>query len=94
MVRKYRRTRGGFRYGRKTGKRVSTPGERLIGKNYRRKGIATALKHIGLSWAKNTHYDKIRTNNVSTNSGMLHINTSAGFKFLPGWIIFEKKLNN
>ena len=38
MIRKYRRSRGGFRYGRKTGKRVSTPGEKVIGRSSRRKG--------------------------------------------------------
>ncbi len=65
-----------------------------VRKEYRRRGIATALKHIGLAWAKDNGYDWIRTDNVSTNKGMLHININAGFKFMPSWIIFEKIMPN
>ena len=61
--------------------------------NYRRKGIATALKHTGLTWAKNQGYEWIRTDNVATNEGMLSINIRVGFKFMPAWLMFDKLLN-
>ena len=61
-------------------------------RKYRRKGIATALKHTCLIWAKNRRYKFIRTNNVESNKGMLSINLQAGFKFMPSWLVFEKIL--
>ena len=57
---------------------------------YRRKGVATALKHTSLAWAKNQGYKWIRTDNAATNEGMLSINIKVGFKFMPAWILFEK----
>jgi len=59
-------------------------------RKYRRKGIATALKHTNLAWAKNQNYENIRTNNVDTNKGMLSINLKIGFKFMPAWLVLDK----
>jgi len=61
-----------------------------VRREYRRKGIATALKHTGLIWAKNQGYEWIRTDNVDTNTGMLSINIRVGFKFMPACLVFEK----
>jgi RimJ/RimL family protein N-acetyltransferase len=63
-----------------------------VSREYRRKGVATALKHTGLTWAKNNGYESIRTDNVATNEGMLNINIQAGFKFIPAWLVFDKTL--
>ena len=63
-----------------------------VRREYRRKGIATALKYNSLTWAKNQGYDWIRTDNADTNESMLSINIRAGFKFMPGWLIYEKML--
>ncbi len=63
-----------------------------VRREYRRKGLATALKHTSLNWAKNQGYEWIRTDNASTNKGMLSINVRAGFKFIPAWLLFEKFL--
>ena len=63
-----------------------------VHKEYRRKGIATALKHTSLTWAKNHGYEWIRTDNAAVNEGMLSINIQAGFKFMPAWLLFEKLL--
>jgi len=63
-----------------------------VRREYRRKGIATALKYNSLAWAKNQGYDWIRTDNADTNEGMLSINIRAGFKFMPAWLIYEKVL--
>ena len=61
-----------------------------VRREYRRKGVATALKHTSLIWAKNQGYEWIRTDNVATNEGMLSINIRAGFKFMPAWLVFDK----
>ena len=59
---------------------------------YRRKGIATALKYNSLTWAKSQGFNWIRTDNADTNEGMLSINIRAGFKFMPAWLLYEKVL--
>ena len=59
-------------------------------RKYRRKGIATALKHTNLAWAKKQGFESIRTNNVDSNEGMLSINLKIGFKFIPAWLVLEK----
>ena len=61
-------------------------------RKYRRKGIATALKHTNLGWAKKQGFTSIRTNNVDSNEGMLSINLKLGFQFMPAWLVFEKEL--
>jgi len=63
-----------------------------VRREYRRKGVASALKHTSLSWAKANGYEWVRTDNVSINEGMLSINIRAGFKFMPAWLLFEKVL--
>ena len=63
-----------------------------VRREYRRRGVATALKHTSLSWAKNNGYKWIRTDNAAINKGMLSINIRAGFKFMPAWLLFEKFL--
>ena len=63
-----------------------------VRREYRRKGIATALKHTNLLWAKNQGYEWIRTDNAAVNEAMLSINIQVGFKFIPGWFLFEKLL--
>ena len=63
-----------------------------VRREYRRKGVATALKHTSLSWAKDHGYQWIRTDNAAINEGMVSINIRAGFKFIPSWLLFEKLL--
>ena len=63
-----------------------------VRREYRRRGIATALKHTSVIWAKQQGYEWIRTDNATTNKGMLTINIRAGFKFMPAWLLFEKIL--
>ena len=71
-------------------KKVAGTGLTGVLKEYRRRGIATALKHTSLAWAKRYGYDSIKTNNVDSNEGMLKINLDAGFKFMPAWLVFDK----
>ena len=61
-----------------------------VRREYRRKGVATALKHTSLVWAKKQGYEWIRTDNAATNKGMLSINILVGFKFMPAWLVFDK----
>ncbi len=56
--------------------------------DFRRMGVATALKLHGFAFAKRAGYARIRTYNESTNRAMLSINERLGFRKLPGWIGF------
>jgi mycothiol synthase len=53
---------------------------------YRRRGLALALKLRSLAWAKEQSITQIRTSNASTNKGMLAINEQMGFVKRPAWL--------
>jgi GNAT superfamily N-acetyltransferase len=59
-------------------------------REYRGRGIATALKVRALTQAKAMGYRDLYTSNDSTNAGMLGINRRLGFEFLPAWIDYAK----
>jgi len=61
-------------------------------RDYRRRGIAMALKLEGIKFAKACGANVIKTGNDSTNEGMLAINVKLGFQRHVGWIMFEKNL--
>ncbi len=63
-----------------------------VRRDYRRKGIATALKVRALTWAKANGITRINTDNADTNP-MLQLNYRLGFRPLPAWVTFRKKLN-
>ncbi|MBD3298388.1 MAG: GNAT family N-acetyltransferase [candidate division Zixibacteria bacterium] len=50
---------------------------------YRRRGIATALKVTGLTWAKEHGIKRVYTMNESTNQPMLALNLKLGFQQMP-----------
>jgi len=60
---------------------------------YRRLGLATALKVRALAAAKAAGYKKTRTWNAAENAGMLGINRRLGFEPRPAWIFVEKVLD-
>ena len=62
-------------------------------REYRKRGIATALKVRALGVAKSLGYERIMTWNDSTNAGMLGINYRLGFEKRPAWIDYEKVLD-
>lgn len=58
---------------------------------YRRKGIATALKVLTIKVAKSYGARIIKTDNEENNP-MYTLNLKLGFKPKPAWLHFEKKL--
>ncbi len=59
---------------------------------YRGRGIAMALKLKVIEFAGRNGFEVVKTQNDSTNVGMLHINQKLGFRRHVGWITFEKNL--
>ena len=72
-------------------KDVLKTGDSGVIREYRRKGIVTALKLHTIRFAKEIAAHKIRTTNASINP-MFEINVRIGFTLLPSWIEFEKNL--
>ncbi len=63
-----------------------------VGRNFRRMGIATALKLRTMEFCKANGYPEMATNNSEFNAGMLAVNARLGYRFTPAIIFFEKKL--
>jgi len=61
-------------------------------REYRGRGIATALKLKVIEFGKKNGYRTIKTWNESGNNPMLAINIKLGFKRRVGWILMEKTL--
>ncbi|MEQ8675663.1 MAG: GNAT family N-acetyltransferase [Aggregatilineales bacterium] len=59
-------------------------------REYRRRGIATAVKVFGIQYAKAHGYKTILTFNDAPNIGMIAINESLGFVRQPAWLIMKK----
>lgn len=60
--------------------------------DYRRRGIALALKLMGIRYARQHGKRLIRTGNDVRNQGMLAINEALGFVLQPAWLVMEKEL--
>jgi mycothiol synthase len=61
-------------------------------RDYRRKGVATALKLHALAFAKHSGAAEVRTDNATTNRPMLAINEQFGFEKRPATIFMTKTL--
>ena len=59
---------------------------------YRRRGIALALKLQTVAFARERGKREIRTWNNTRNQAMLRINEAMGFVKQPVWIVFQKDL--
>jgi RimJ/RimL family protein N-acetyltransferase len=59
-------------------------------RDYRGKGVATALKALATDYARLKGSRLLKTNNHSGNAAMLSINQRFGFKPLPGWFEYTK----
>jgi GNAT superfamily N-acetyltransferase len=60
--------------------------------DYRRRGIATALKVTGMAWAKDQGFTAVRTFNAQSNTGMLAVNGALGFERGYGVVEYVKEL--
>jgi GNAT superfamily N-acetyltransferase len=63
-----------------------------VKREYRRRGIALALKLRAAAYARQCGAAEIRTGNEVGNVGMLAINQRLGFVRQPAWIQFENQL--
>jgi GNAT superfamily N-acetyltransferase len=64
-----------------------------VRREYRRRGIATALKVRAIEAGKALGYERTITWNEEKNRGMLGINLRLGFRLRPAWISVEKVLD-
>jgi GNAT superfamily N-acetyltransferase len=77
-------------------KRLADPGNlgtglTAVARTHRRKGIATALKVRSIEFAGSIDARVIQTDNEENNP-MYDLNVRLGFKPVPAWLIFMKKL--
>lgn len=61
-----------------------------VHRDYRRRGLAFALKVASLRGAQATGVPEVRTWNATTNEGMLAINGALGFVRQPAWIFYKR----
>ncbi len=62
-----------------------------VKREYRGRGIATAMKVKVIKKAKENGISKIKTSNETKNKGIVHLNEKLGFEKKPAWISFRKK---
>jgi GNAT superfamily N-acetyltransferase len=63
-----------------------------VRREYRRMGVALAMKLRAIDYARRVGAPVIRTENATTNRGMLAINEALGFVKQPAWISFVNEL--
>ena len=69
-----------------------TQGFTAVRKDYRRRGVATALKLMVAKAASDMGARYVRTSNDSANDRMLNLNSKLGFKRTLAWATYEKRL--
>ncbi len=61
-------------------------------REHRGRGIAMAIKLASLQALKDRGYKAARTHNDTANPAILHLNEKIGYRRLPGWLQWEKRL--
>ena len=64
-----------------------------VRREYRRRGVARALKLHTIRYASEKGFDSIETGSDSTNGPILALNESVGFQKTYAWVTFEKELS-
>jgi GNAT superfamily N-acetyltransferase len=75
--------------------RPDTPFHDLTGvkRAWRKRGIARALKHTQLNWAKAEGFRRLRTAMVARNEPIQRLNEQLGYKPIPGRIVVERPIS-
>lgn len=60
---------------------------------FRGRGLAKALKWLGVVYCRNQGWKSLMTHNDSRNAPMLAVNDQFGYERLPGWKHFVRTLN-
>ena len=63
-----------------------------IKREYRRKGVATAMKLAVIDFAKRNGIEKIITENEENNP-MYDLNVALGFRPIPAWLTYKKRFD-
>jgi GNAT superfamily N-acetyltransferase len=59
----------------------------------RGRGIARALKHAQVRWAKEHGYRRLRTSNELRNEPIRRLNERLGYRPVPGWVLVRAPLS-
>jgi GNAT superfamily N-acetyltransferase len=72
-----------------------TPFHDLTGvkRAWRKRGIARALKHTQLNWAKEQGFRRLRTAMVARNEPIQRLNEELGYRPIPGRIVVERPIS-
>ncbi|MDP6944472.1 MAG: GNAT family N-acetyltransferase [Myxococcota bacterium] len=68
------------------------PGLTGVLPSHRGRGIATALKVLGLRWAKGAGHQRLQTHNAESNPGMRAVNERLGFRRCASWHSVRRRL--
>jgi GNAT superfamily N-acetyltransferase len=60
---------------------------------HRRHGLALALKLLSFRFLRTRGYAEARTHNDTVNPPILRLNERLGYRRLPGWLVWEKRLS-
>ncbi|HEX2863293.1 MAG TPA: GNAT family N-acetyltransferase [Deinococcales bacterium] len=63
-----------------------------VKRDWRRQGVAMALKVAALRWARAQGFERVRTDTDSLNVGMAAVNDLLGFQRQPAWASLAKDL--
>ena len=62
-----------------------------VGRAFRRRGVATALKLAGMRWAQQRGLSRVQTWNAPANHGILELNDAMGFVRRPAELRLERR---